>query len=170
MTDDYRRVDCIQYDIVGISRDATKEQIIEACRLKQKKAVKQEDTKVMTVINVARGILTDDDKRQKYDAALDRLGIKDGENPGLVEVSGDNPGIAEYQSNLPMGAANQQEVQATAKQQIVTIGCAYKDDNFEISPKDFDELEVFIKQDNNLEPKSYEISYTKKSKQFKIKN
>ena len=39
----------------------------------------------MMALNKARGILTDDQKRLIYDAALDRLRSNDGENPGLVE-------------------------------------------------------------------------------------
>ena len=62
----------------------------------------------MIALNLARGILTDDQKRLIYDAALDRLRSNDGENPGLVEVNGDNAGIAEIQSNLPMDAVEQQ--------------------------------------------------------------
>ena len=131
----------------------------------------------MMALNKARGILTDDAERLKYDSALDRLKSNDGENPGLVEIDGDNAGIAEIQSSLPMGVAPEQIVEATTAEQIattaeqiVTIGCAYKKDNFEFSPKDFDELEAFIKEDSNLQPKSYEITYTKNGKQFKISN
>ena len=96
--------------------------------------------------------------------------INDGENPGLVEVSGDNPGLAEVQANLPMGAADQQKVQATAKQQIVTMAYAYKDENYLISPKDFVELEEIIKEDADLKPKSYAISYKNNNKTYNMKN
>jgi hypothetical protein len=69
-----------------------------------------------------------------------------------------------------MGAAPEQKVEATTAKQIVTIACAYNDDNFEIAPKDFAELEEFIQEDSDLEPKSYKISYTKLDKEFKMKN
>ena len=128
----------------------------------------------MTVINLARNILTDDAERQKYDAALDKLEIKDGENPGLVEVRGDNAGIEEIHINLPLDAANQQKVEATTTpqqkaeattaEQIKTIECAYKDVNCEMAPKNFEQLEEFVKRDHQLEPKSYGIFYTKKGK------
>ena len=48
--------------------------------------------------------------------------------------------------------------------------CAYKDDNVLIAPKDFTELEEFIKEDTDLEPKTYTISYMLNKKELKIKN
>ena len=48
--------------------------------------------------------------------------------------------------------------------------CAYKEENFEMSPMDFTELEDFIKEDTNLKPKSYSISYTKNNKVCNMKN
>ena len=109
----------------------------------------------MVVINKARTILTDDEERQKYDDALDRLKSNDGQNPGgLVEI----------------GAPIEQKAEPTTAGQIVTIACAYKDDNFEIAPKNFAELELFIQEDSDLEPKTYQISYMRKGKEFKMKN
>ena len=37
----YKPMHCIQYDIVGVRREATKDEIIKACRIKTKQFTKQ---------------------------------------------------------------------------------------------------------------------------------
>ena len=48
--------------------------------------------------------------------------------------------------------------------------CVYKDEKFEMTPKDFTELEEFIQEDTDLKPKSYSISYTKNNNKYNMKN
>ena len=69
-----------------------------------------------------------------------------------------------------MSVAPEKKVEVTAVKLPIIIGCAFEGQNYEIEPKNFAELEVFILEDSDLEPKSYAITYTKKEKEFNLKN
>ena len=105
--------------------------------------------------------------RKKYDAFLRQHRLTDGEVPGLVAVVDDAGagGITEAQNNLPQGVET-----APVPKKIKQILYEVDGDNFQMQAEDFAELEEILLEDNDLQPKTYTISFMQNNVEIKIKN